>query len=309
MSSNLLSTASATADYESHLTQSSLQPQSTKEILKPTPNAGDEPTTTSTTTSSSLAASLSNKITFNQTFFDNQANALNPKFNPLLYKKQTKLEKITANYTSGEIKLDESPKAKLEPSSSSSFTLPPLTNQHNTTTTTTTAASSISRDGFVTNQRYQTLKDNKRNESQLTHCCDEAYPVVAENNDDSATNTLNSSSDEDLNSKSLTSSSSSSSSKASSIESGSDCEMDKENVVINMPSDEEYYEGYGEGFGKEEKVDTLNGLTNKSKEKFESMVKKKDSESGFKSSETFFDRFLFINENLKTITLTLTIIL
>lgn len=307
MSSNLLSTASATADYESHLTQSSLQPQSTKEILKPTPNAGDEPTTTSTTTSSSLSASLSNKITFNQTFFDNQANALNPKFNPLLYKKQTKLEKITTNYTSGEIKLDESPKAKIEPSSSSSsFTLPPLTNQHNTTTT---AASSISRDGFVTNQRYQTLKDNKRNESQLTHCCDEAYPVVAENNEDSPT--LNSSSDEDSNTKSLTtsSSSSSSSSKASLTDSESDCEMDKENVVINMPSDEENYEGYGEGFGKEEKVDTLNGLTNKPKEKFESMVKKKDSESGFNSSEKFFDRFLFIHENLKTITMILIIIL
>jgi len=59
--------------------------------------------------------------------------------------------------------------------------LPPLTN---TTTGTTHATNELasrektnmmSRDGYVTNQRYQTYKDNKRSEAQLTTCYDEVY--------------------------------------------------------------------------------------------------------------------------------------
>ncbi|RNA17992.1 hypothetical protein BpHYR1_012095 [Brachionus plicatilis] len=43
--------------------------------------------------------------------------------------------------------------------------------------------SSMCRDGFVTNLRYQTYKDNKRNETQLTSCYDEVYAVKSQSDD------------------------------------------------------------------------------------------------------------------------------
>ena len=54
------------------------------------------------------------------------------------------------------------------------FNLPKLTSQ----------CSPMCRDGFVTNYRYQTFKDNKRNETQLTSCYDEVYTVKNNESDD-----------------------------------------------------------------------------------------------------------------------------
>lgn len=146
-------------------------------------NSTDSNGTTATTSNKSRESEKANEsssrdtITYNEAFFADQANALNPKFNPLLYKnKQTKLDKITAYASDIEQKLglqddennenneltqsnsnNEDPKTAT--STTTTFTLPPLTNSN---TAASTSASSISRDGFVTNHRWILLIIEKK---------------------------------------------------------------------------------------------------------------------------------------------------
>jgi hypothetical protein len=74
---------------------------------------------------------------------------------------------------------------------SGSFKLPPLllgaTNgapSAGSTACSGAATAALSRDGFVTNQRYQLLKENKRSASQLTSCYDEVHHVDDNEDDD-----------------------------------------------------------------------------------------------------------------------------
>lgn len=56
--------------------------------------------------------------------------------------------------------------------------MPLLTSSENTLTT-------MSRDGFVTNQRYQNLKDSKHSACVLSTCYDEVFQVTDDDEDDS----------------------------------------------------------------------------------------------------------------------------
>lgn len=115
-------------------------------------------------------------ITLNEQFFNDKQNKFNSNLNPLL--SNSNITVINQKLLNSMLD-DDSNKAK----STSSFNLPPLISS--TATTATTNISAISRDGFVTNHRYQTLKDNKRSESQLTTCYDEVYAAKSDDNVDS----------------------------------------------------------------------------------------------------------------------------
>ncbi len=73
--------------------------------------------------------------------------------------------------------------------SSSQFNLPLLTNTASAATAATDSSmTTMCRDGFVTNQRYQNLKDSKHSAGVLSTCYDEVFQVVDsdENNSDSS---------------------------------------------------------------------------------------------------------------------------
>lgn len=143
-----------------------------------------------------------------------------------------------------------------------SINFPPLVNKTN-------SQSSIYRDGFVTNQRYQTFKDNKRNEAQLTSCYDEVFQAKPEDdndedndidvNDEESTiekEKINEE-DEELNFKSFSSSPSSS----ISIHSIKNIQ----HIILEMPNDEN------------DLTETNLKISN-SKEKFENILKQKEQE-------------------------------
>ncbi|CAF0907556.1 unnamed protein product [Brachionus calyciflorus] len=109
----------------------------------------------------------------------------------------------------------------------SNFNLPKLTNSNRQQLST---VSSMSRDGFVTNQRYQTYKDNKRNEKQLTDCYDEVYTVKIDDDESDVE------SDEKYDKNSISSSASSYGSLQSI--------KNSDHVVIEMPDAEEEDDDY-----------------------------------------------------------------
>ena len=100
------------------------------------------------------------------------------------------------------------------------FTLPLLTNEKST----------MYRDGFVTNKRYQNLKDSQHSASVLTNCYDEVFqPMDADEEIDDE--------DDDVKSQS---------SKSSSASSGEPSGQ----VVINMYNDDDEYETNKQKFEK-----------------------------------------------------------
>lgn len=250
----------------------------------------DDDASTKTATGSKSKSETNSTITLNEAFFSDQSNALNPKLNPLISNKQTKPDKIVS-YTNDANKLPIESATSLAvgaESATTTFTLPPLLAANNT--------SPISRDGFVTNHRYQTLKDNKRNEAQVTNCYDEVYEADQNVGDDDAVDEDEESTD--LDSKSLPSSSASSDdSDENSIELETKKMQEEKSsnsnkpVVINMMSssgegdedfdddDEdtnEYGEKYGEKMKKEEEDIGMSTAT--SKYKFENLLRQVETE-------------------------------
>jgi hypothetical protein len=105
----------------------------------------------------------------------------------------------------------------------------------------------MSRDGYVTNQRYQTYKDNKRNESQVTTCYDEVYQVDAVEDEDDIKEQSDSDEDELKANKKRDLSATSSSSRSDSTSSISSIKQQNDKtltqhertVVINMYDEDE----------------------------------------------------------------------
>ena len=230
------------------------------------------------------AASTNSAITLNEAFFFDKSNALNPKLNPLI-QKQPNGDKIIT-YTDD---VDKLPTDKASGECKASFILPPLLTASN--------QSAISRDGFVTNQRYQTLKDNKRNEAQVTNCYDEVYEAADQNGDEEEVDDDEYEST-DLDSKSLSSSTSTSddsecvTAKKRNVSPPKESASDKP-VVINMISSscgeadedfddtDDYGEKYGEKMRNAEEGADVEMSTAVSKHKFESLLKQKESEGKF----------------------------
>lgn len=242
---------------------------------------------------SSTSASTNSAITLNEAFFSDKSNALNPKLNPLIKKQSTVDKIITYTDDTDKLPIDKAATGSGE-SSKASFTLPLLTASN---------TSPISRDGFVTNQRYQTLKDNKRNEAQVTNCYDEVYEADDQNGDEEEENEST-----DLDSKSLSSSTSSTSDSESTECVTAKKSPPKENganqpVVINMMSSscgeadedfddtDDYGEKYGEKMKNAEDAD-VEMSTAVSKHKFESLLKQKESEGKF---SYLSESFVYIN--------------
>ena len=117
-----------------------------------------------------VTASADNKniITFNAAFFaENAANPHNP-LNHITYAEKT-LYDAFINEEEADRPEENAPDVDL-----ASVRL-----------TSVGASSSMSRDGFVTNQRYQTAKDNKRSEMQRTKCYDEVFTAQEAESEDS----------------------------------------------------------------------------------------------------------------------------
>jgi hypothetical protein len=232
-------------------------------------------------------------ITLNEQFFNDKQNKFNSNLNPLL--SNSNITVINQKLLNSMLD-DDSNKAK----STSSFNLPPLISS---TTTATTNISAISRDGFVTNHRYQTLKDNKRSESQLTTCYDEVYAAKSDDNVDS----VDEEDDDELDTSKEKKRSDSFSSRSSSSSSSSSIKSKKslinktssnhEAVVINMEkSDDEDFledENYSIKYKQLDSQEDEIGLSEIGKEKFESLVHKKELEMSTKSK---------LNEDLKEMT-------
>ncbi len=78
--------------------------------------------------------------------------------------------------------------------SSSKFYLPLLTKAAmSTTPPTDSSMATMCRDGFVTNQRYQNLKDSKHSAGVLSTCYDEVFQVVGDDEDENSDNNSESS--------------------------------------------------------------------------------------------------------------------
>ena len=188
--------------------------------------------------------STSDKITFNETFFNDKSNSnLNPLSssdspqNHITYYKKTLYDSIV-----NEENQNDSSKSLVS---------------------STSGNSAICRDGFVTNHRYQMLKDNKRSESQRTTCYDEVIAAKEEENEDSNEDFVDEDDEEDLASKrQIPLDMLSCSSGASSTSSTSELKYNREEakaVVIHM-YDEEH--------------DVAEG-----KQKFESLIQRKELEN------------------------------
>jgi len=129
------------------------------------------------------AATNSDKITYNETFFNDANQSNNSNFNPLrnehitcykksLYDSLLREEEADGNNNDDDDVDDNKSKSE--------------------------ASASFCRDGYVTNQRYQTFKDNKRSEMQRTNCYDEVFPAEQEAGENSTEDDDDDDDDEDL---------------------------------------------------------------------------------------------------------------
>jgi hypothetical protein len=192
-------------------------------------------------TTAATSTANSDKITYNETFFTDTNHMNNTNFNPLTndhitcYKKSLYDSLLREDDEGNDENDNDNDKSKTETSAS------------------------FCRDGYVTNQRYQTFKDNKRSEMQRTHCYDEVFPAEQEE----CENSTEDDDDDDLYNdgellqtnanRSASSSSSSSSSMTETIVSKS--------VVIQMNEDNEDDDDY------------------MGKKKFENLIQKQELEN------------------------------
>lgn len=153
---------------------------------------------------------------------------------------------------------------------SGSFKLPPLQGANTASSGNMSGAASgvssaISRDGYVTNQRYQLLKENKHSAKQLTQCSDEVITLNEEQMGDESDHTA--SDDCSSTSKSRSASLSSSTSSLSQIQLVK--QQQRQSCIINM--NDEF----------DEDDEELGDYSEQSKYKFENMVKEKEQEKAY----------------------------
>lgn len=162
----------------------------------PTMQSDQQPTNTSpssnnTTTlkdETNLEKPHPGQIIKNESFFSEHLR--NPSLNPLLLtslNRLNKLEESLDKMTNEDAKITVSDAAlfaanfKQKPieTRNGQFTLPPLTSS-----TTDSSVTTMCRDGFVTNQRYQNLKDSKHSAGVLSTCYDEVFQVVGDDDEE-----------------------------------------------------------------------------------------------------------------------------
>ena len=122
-------------------------------------------TPTETAAAAAAAAGSGGQITRNESFFSDSCNFRNASMNPLLLTSLNKLNKL-------EMSLDRltNEEAKITVSDAALYA-----NNFNIDKSVDSGSSSMSRDGFVTNKRYQNLKDNKHSACVLSTCYDEVF--------------------------------------------------------------------------------------------------------------------------------------
>lgn len=182
---------------------------------------------------------VANKITYNETFFNNESNASSSLVNPLINNNNNNTDHITCFQKTlyDSLVRDENEE-----------------NEQKLNTTNSTVSSSICRDGYVTNQRYQMLKDNKRSEMQRTHCYDEVFPAKQEESENSTDDDDEDDDDEEYNQANNDISASASSTETLS-----------KSVVIQMNDDDDNDDDY------------------MGKKKFESLIQRQELENSKKS--------------------------
>ncbi len=260
----------------------------------------------SSSNSTSSSSNESNKITRNEAYFADEANKnsildlsescnnYNNNKDKITYENENLYNTLFKNNEKddhlNDVNNTNNPKNPPQPPGPS-FKLPPL-------------SSAISRDGFVTNQRYQLLKENKRSESQITHCYDEVFNVKEDEEDvndndeseDDDNRSVSSSSSSDSSASSSSTSSSSSSSSSSSTTSSATSSLsiksltktsikNNKDVVLNMYS--------SDNEENEEK-------NSKYKKKFDSLVEQKEYEKLLKISGNKYEeeeKLLKVYEN------------